>query len=86
MPEQETPDLVWIRATAEVNYAGIDPVEEYISYTRAEWDAMTEQEQERDLLSHAENALESVASSGASVVDPREVPDHIRKAGEEEQR
>lgn len=68
-------DVVWIRASAEVNYAGVEPVEDYVSIPRAEWDAMTEQEREDELQQAAAGALEQLASSGASVVAADEVPD-----------
>lgn len=70
----EEPDVVWVRATAEVSLAGVDPTESYIAIPRAEWDAMTPEQQEELLVDQAVQVLAEVASSGASVVDASQVP------------
>lgn len=71
-------DLVWIRGSAEVNVAGVDPVVIYESVPRDEWDAMSSDAREAYIDDVAGSALEQMASYGGSVVDESEVPEGQR--------
>lgn len=70
----ETADLIWLCVHAEVNFVGCDIPDEYVSVPRAEWDAMTDDEQNKYCVDMASNHLANYAGSGASVVDASEVP------------
>jgi hypothetical protein len=76
--EVEQSELVWIRISVEVNFAGCSVADEYVSVPRQEWDAKTEDERERWLSEMAMESLAAVASCGASVVDLEEVPEDER--------
>lgn len=64
-------DRVWIRAHIEE----IRETTSYISYTRAEWDAMTEDERENAVDDFGAAELANAGGYSVSVVDESEVPD-----------
>jgi hypothetical protein len=72
--DDQDDDTVWVRITCEVHFAGCHIADEYVAFDRAEWDEMTEDQRETVLADMATEALSGYASSGASVVDPSEVP------------
>lgn len=67
-------DRVWIRAHVEQ----MNETTDYVSYTRAEWDAMTEQQREEAITDAAIQAMNDAGGCGASVVDEDEVPQEWR--------
>ena len=73
---EKTEDLVWICAHVEQ----MSETTDYISYTRAEWDAMTEAQRDAELSEAAMNAMNNAGGCGALVVDASEVPDEYLRA------
>lgn len=65
-------DRVWIRAHVEQMQETTD----YVSYTRAEWDSMSERQREEAITDAALTAMNDAGGCGASVVDESEVPEY----------
>lgn len=63
-------DLVWIHAHVEE----MRETDDYVSYTRAEWDAMSERQREEAISDAAIAAMNDAGGCGASVVDESDVP------------
>lgn len=70
-------DVVWLYLTVE-HPGGLD--EDYVCVPRAEWDAMTTDEQNNYAAECAVDHQNNVAPCGGSVVDESEVPEEIRGA------
>jgi|GEM_PF-6117603 len=69
-------DLVWIHAHVEP----MAETDDYISYTRAEWDALTDVQRGEAIDEVANNAVSNAGGYGAHVVDASEVPEEYRRA------
>jgi hypothetical protein len=64
-------DTVWIHAHVE----DMRETDEYYSFTRAEWDAMTVQGRDAAVQLLADEACANAGGYGASVIDAADVPD-----------
>lgn len=71
-PKPDPADFVWIRSSAGWPGGGVD---EYVAYSRSEWDEMGDAQREETLTAIADDTLsEHGCGAGASVVDLADVP------------
>jgi hypothetical protein len=70
MSESDDSDLVWVHAHVEP----MSESDEYHSIPRAEWEAMTPDQQDRYRSDSAIDAMNNAGGCGAVVVDREDVP------------
>lgn len=78
MPENQPPDLVWIELHVEAFGSESD---DYLSIPRAEWEEMTEDEQEKWIEDAIDVHVSNSVSAGGGVVAESEVPAECRRDG-----